>query len=269
MTSEYLLGGRLSELERLQLQARVWEPAGRSLLAGLGEGDGRSALDVGCGAMGLLRPLAEWVGPRGSVVGTDVDERLLGAAAAFVEAEGLRNVTVVHDDLFNTKLEPRSFDVVHARFQLAPLGRPDEQLDVYCRLARPGGTLLLEEPDTGSWRFNPSAPASERLVELIRNTFAAAGGDFDAGRMLPALLRRRGLEPTIDARVVALASGHPYLRLPLQFAASLEQRLLALMPADELETLKAEAALELASADRWGTSFTLIQTHARINAAAY
>jgi len=29
----YLLAGQPSELHRLQLQSRVWEPAGRSLLA--------------------------------------------------------------------------------------------------------------------------------------------------------------------------------------------------------------------------------------------
>ena len=31
----YLLAGQLSELERLQLQSRVWEPTGRQLLSQL------------------------------------------------------------------------------------------------------------------------------------------------------------------------------------------------------------------------------------------
>jgi len=236
VTTDYLLGGQLSELERLQLQARVWEPAGRALLRRLGDGAGQRVLDVGCGAMGLLRPLSEWVGCDGTVVGTDVDERLLAAAASFLEKEGLQNVTVVEDDLFASGLEPGSFDLVHARFQLAPLGRAEEQLDAYSRLLRPGGWLVLEEPDSASWHFNPPAEATERLIALVHEAFAAAGGDFDAGRRLPALLHARGLEPALDAHVVALPAGHPYLRLPLQFAASLEQRLLALVSAGELES---------------------------------
>jgi len=48
--------------------------------------------------------------------------------------------------------------------------------------------------------------------------------------------RRRiaGLAPTVRARIVALVPGHPYLRLPLQFAASLRPRLEALISPTEL-----------------------------------
>ena len=66
-SSGYLLAGQASELERLRLQARVWEPAGRALLSQVGSGDGLSALDVGCGCFGWLRILSAWVGPRGAV----------------------------------------------------------------------------------------------------------------------------------------------------------------------------------------------------------
>jgi hypothetical protein len=55
----YLLAKQPSELERLRLQSRVWEPIGRELLSKLGDGSGRHALDVGCGAMGWLRVLSE------------------------------------------------------------------------------------------------------------------------------------------------------------------------------------------------------------------
>ena len=64
----YLLAGQPTELERLQLQSRVWEPAGRALLAQLPDGTGQRALDLGCGVMGWLRILSEWVGTNGSVV---------------------------------------------------------------------------------------------------------------------------------------------------------------------------------------------------------
>jgi ubiquinone/menaquinone biosynthesis C-methylase UbiE len=122
-------------------------------------------LDVGCGALGWLRILGEWVGPAGEVVGTDVDESLLAAARSLLAETS--NVELVIDDLFETKLEPQSFDLVHARFVIAPLGRGREQVDSYRRLVRPGGTLVLEEWDVGSWHFNPPAPAAERPIELI------------------------------------------------------------------------------------------------------
>ena len=112
---DYLLANQPSELQRLQLQSRVWEPAGRQVLSRLGDGSGRHALDVGCGALGWLRILSEWVGTSGRILGTDIDESLLNAARSFLEAEGISNVELVIDDLFESKLEPQSFDLVHAR----------------------------------------------------------------------------------------------------------------------------------------------------------
>lgn len=75
-----LLAGWVSELERLRLQSLVWEPSGRRLLQAIGDGSGLQVLDVGCGVIGWLRVLSEWVGPDGEVVGTDVAEAMLTAA---------------------------------------------------------------------------------------------------------------------------------------------------------------------------------------------
>src|SRR5215211_4013181 len=91
-SAAYLLAGQASELERLQLQSRVWEPSGRRLLEEIGNGRGHRALDVGCGVLGWLRVLSEWVGSEGEVTGTDVDESMLSAADRFAAEEGLRNV---------------------------------------------------------------------------------------------------------------------------------------------------------------------------------
>ena len=89
--------------------------------------------------------------------------------------------------------------------------------------------------------------------------FAALGGE--AGRGLPGLLHEVGIEdPAIDAHVVTLKPGHPYLQLPLQFSVALESRLLETASEDELASLRREAESELAEPGRWGTTFTLIQS---------
>jgi SAM-dependent methyltransferase len=213
--------------------------------------------------MGWLRILGEWVGPSGQVVGMDIGESLLDGARSFLEAEGISNVELVVDDLFESKLEPQSFDLVHARYQIAPLGRGLEQMATYQRLARPGGLLILEEWDLGSWHFNPPAAAAERLIRLLSEIFGGLGGE--AGRGLPELLGEIGVEePEVDAHVIALKPGHPYLRLPLQFSAALESRLLETLSEDELASLRREAETELAEPGRWGTTFTLIQGWGRL-----
>jgi SAM-dependent methyltransferase len=259
VNDEYLLAGQASELERLQLQSRVWEPSAQRLLEEIGDGRGARALDVGCGALGWLRILSEWVGPEGQVTGTDIDDAMLAAASRSAIRAGLRNVGLVKDDLFASELEPDSFDLVHARYEICPLGRAHDQMQTYVRLARAGGTIVLEDPDTGSWHFNPPAPALERLIELIEEAFLASGGDWKAGRNHLHLLREFGIEGNVRSEVVALPPGHPYLRLPLQFATSLEERLLTLVSADELERLRHKGEAELQEPGRWGTTFTLLQ----------
>jgi SAM-dependent methyltransferase len=255
----YLLAGQASELERLQLQSRVWEPSGRRLLEEIGHGGGARVLDVGCGALGWLRILSEWVGPDGEVTGMDSDEAMLRAADEFVAEEGLRNVRLVKDDLFASELEPHAFDLVHARFEITPLGRATEQMETYVRLARPAGTIVLEDPDPGSWLFNPPAPALERLIELTIEAFRASGGDWGAARHHLHLLRKFAIEGSVRADVVALPPGDPYLGLPLQFATALESRLLEVVTADELDALRMNAESELQDEARWGTTFTLLQ----------
>jgi hypothetical protein len=52
-TGNYLLAGGSAELERLRLQARVWEPEAEALLDRIGVQAGWRCVDLGCGAMGF------------------------------------------------------------------------------------------------------------------------------------------------------------------------------------------------------------------------
>lgn len=256
--STYLLAGQASELERLQLQSRVWESAGRRLLDEIGDGQGARVLDVGCGAMGWLRLLSEWVGPAGQVVGTDNDEAMLSAADGFVSSEGLGNVVLMKDDIFATDLEAGSFDLVHARYQLS-LGRSSEQMAAYLSLLRPGGTVVLEDVDPGSWHCVPPASAHDQLVPLIAETFASFGIDIPSTTQME-MFRNAGIDVNVRAEVQVLHPGHPYQRLALQFATALRAPIQAIVGVEELDRLVKAAELELQDPDRWGITFTLFQT---------
>ena len=125
--------------------------------------------------------------------------------------------------------------------------------------------MVLEDPDLASWRVNPDAPAIERLIDLIDKGFRAGGGNFNAGRELPSLLREAGVEPAVRAQIVALPPGHPYLRLPLQFATSLRPRLETFIGTDALDDLLRECEVELQRPGTWGTTFTLVQAYGAIS----
>jgi len=259
----HLVADARSERERLQLQARVWEPAARALLDDLELPDDARVLDVGCGARGWLTALGERV-PNGTVVGTDVDGALLAAAGRACEDAGLDNVALVRDDLFRSTLPPGMFDLVHARFQLCALGHGADQLAAYQRLLKPGGVLVVEEPDTRSWTYEPYAPATTHLIGRLAQAYGAAGGNLDAGRRLPALLRDAGLAPRVRTHALGLEAGHGYLRMPLQLADAMAGRLADVLGGDGLAALRREAARELDAPERRGTTFTLVQAWARV-----
>ena len=144
--------------------------------------------------------------PFGHVVGTDNrrDTCSRPHVRFLTRQKEFPNVELVIDDLFASKLEPRSFDLVHARYVIAPLGRGPEQVTSHRRLVQPGGLLVLEEWDLGSWHFNPTAPAAHRLIQLISEIFAARGGE--AGRRLPELFREIGIDGPRNRRTGDRAS---------------------------------------------------------------
>jgi len=263
-TASYLLARREAEHERLLVQSRVWEPAGRALAADLDLPLGARVLDVGCGALGWLRVLAERV-PDGVVVGTDVDPARLALAGAACDRADYDHVRLVEDDLFHSTLPAATFDLVHARFALASLGRAADQIAACRRLLRPGGVLVLEEPDTRTWTYEPYARTTATLIGRVTQALRGAGGDLDAGRRVAAHLGTAlGVTATTRTHVLGLEAGHPYLRLPLQLAAALEPQLRETLGDDGLADLLAGAAGEIEQPGRGGTTFTLVQSWARV-----
>lgn len=106
-------------------------------------------------------------------------------------------------------------------------------------------------------RFDPPEVSSVALDVTGRTT-------RDSGRRHLDLFHNFGIEVNVRAEVLALPPGHPYLRLPLQFATSLEKRLLLLVSTDHLERLRSDGEAELREPGRWGTTFTLIQCWGRV-----
>lgn len=250
------------ERRRLRLQATTLEPLGDRLLERFPLAQKR-ALEVACGAMGLLGPLSRRVGPSGSVVGADLSDLMLEEARRFCRESALENVTLVKDDAYNSELTP-PFDLVHARFVLAPLGRDEVLCAELERLAGEDGWIVLEEPSGASWRTFPESGAHDALIAVIKRAYDRHMGGFDAGERLYALARRRGWrEIGVDAQLLALPPGHPYLAAPLMMASSLRQVILRDTPEAELDALVAAAHDLYARSETHGLTFTLIQLWAK------
>ncbi len=260
--ANYLLAGQPGELERLQLQARVLEPDAEIMLDQIGLHAGWHCLDLGCGAMGVLGPLSRRVKANGKVVGLDVDPKLLDAARVLVEEEGWDNVELREGDALQTHLPPASFDVVHARFLFAPLRHEEALLREMLALTCPGGVVAIQEPDISAWTYCPAHPTWPKFKDAIIGAYNAGGGNMNAGQQTYGLLCQAGLENVqIRVAVVALPPAHPFLRLAIQFATSLRQRIVEGGFLTEQELDDAMEACEVSAQDpgTFGISFLVTQ----------
>ncbi len=265
-TNDYLLAGGSAELERLRLQARVWEPEAEIMLDRIGVEPGWNCIDLGCGAMGLLGPLSRRVGPQGRVVGVDMDAKQLAGAREFAQANQLSNVEILEQDAYHTTLLRESFDLTHVRFVFAPVGRDEELMREMMALTRPGGIVAIQEPDATSWNCYPAHPAWAKLKDAIATAFTRGGGDFNAGQRTFGMLRHAGLEDMqLRAAVIALQDQHPYKRLPIQFATSLRKRIIdaGLLSDSELDSAIAECEQVASDPETIVISFVVIQVWGR------
>jgi SAM-dependent methyltransferase len=197
LPNPYVLGGTVSERQRLITQARAREAHARSMLDQIPVKPGDRALDVGCGPIGIMNLLSERVGPEGIVVGVDREPRFAEMAQAEVAKLGLRNVQVINFDALGSELEKDSFDVVHERLVLVhmPPATQEAMLAEMFSLVKPGGAIALQEYDAISYVCYPEHPSWKILLGIFNDTFnAAVGGNDFVGRSLGHLLRSAGAQ---------------------------------------------------------------------------
>jgi trans-aconitate methyltransferase len=242
------------------LQAEVWAPAGRRLLANL-DHDVGAAVDVGCGPLGWLPLLVERF-PAARVVGVDDDAHTLVHTRHELIDRGMTDVELRLEDLFTSSLPGGSFDLVHARSMLSTAGWAGTQLAEYQRLLRPGGVVVIEEPDTTSFEPPRGTTAMAELLALEREAWLRRGNELDAGRHLPDLFADAGLVAHVRAEAVTLAAGHEYHLLPIVLAHQHRADLTALIDGHDLDSLIAAALADRRQHPGWATTFTLIQAWA-------
>jgi len=214
----YALGANPAETARLIRQSAELRPEALALLDELGLAPGRpdadpsarpgvgSAIDLGCGPLGILDLLSAVVRPGGRVVGLDADPAHVSAARQYAERRDLRGLDVVEGDARHTGFPDGSFDLVHARTLLITIPSPAEVVAEMARLARPGGWVACQEPDVEVVLCYPPLPACDALTDLFRASFERAGADLRIGRRVGGMFWDAGLE---DVHVTVHANAYP------------------------------------------------------------
>ena len=225
---DYFLGQSSAERARLQFQAVEFEQRSRHHLERAGIQSGWRVIDVGCGPQGVLHVLADQVGPTGTVVGLERDERLVALARKFVAEHGFTNVEIVQGDARATGLPRGSFDLVHERLVLVNVPKPEQILAEMVALTRPGGVVAAWEADYLSWACYPAHPAWTRIMEALQALSLQDDQDCFIGRRLAGLMRAAGLvNVTQEVSVEEWPMGHARRMYLIHWSENVRERLVA------------------------------------------
>jgi ubiquinone/menaquinone biosynthesis C-methylase UbiE len=165
---------------------------------------GDNVLDVGCGTGVDVLALAERVAPDGRVAGIDNSSHLIETARAESHGAGDRvefRVADVHDLPFGDS----AFTATRAERVMMHVADPDRALGEMVRVTKPGGRVLVADPDHGMWALDSrniqltrriltwwfDAISNPWAARQMRARFAAAGLGGIAVSIVPITLLSR------------------------------------------------------------------------------
>lgn len=209
--SAYILG--TEERRRLDLLEQCLDPITIRSLDAIAVEPGWRCLEVGGGGGSVTRMLCERVGRSGRVAAVDLDTR-------FLEEIGHENLDVYRQNVVTEGVPGDGYDLIHARLLVMHLPDREKFLDRLAGALRPGGWLLVEDPDI----YPLAALAAglyRRVWEAAFVAFELAGADAKLGRKLAPLFTAAGLvavEPICETPM--FLGGTPFAQMLL---ATLDQ----------------------------------------------
>lgn len=181
--------------------ARLYDATSRRVLESTGVAPGWRCLEIGGGSGGLSRWLAARVGPRGSVLCTDIDTSIIERHRTSAPA----NLEVRLHDVAQDPLPVEHFDLAYARLVLIHLPQRERVLENLVRTLKPGGWLVIEDFDNASLLPDASISRFEtplRANEAVR-LYLTRSQDGYYGRRLYGRFRELGLtQVASEARVI-------------------------------------------------------------------
>ena len=150
---------------------------------------GESVLDVGCGVGDDVFVFAEMVGRAGRAVGVDSSKTMIEEACRRAEVSGIDGVEFVQSDARSLDLPDASFDAVRSDRMFQYVLDPQPALHEMCRVARPGGRVVVAETD---WE-TAVVDAPDDVTARINATWTASRPNGRAGQQLYRLCKTAGL----------------------------------------------------------------------------
>lgn len=192
---DYVLGTQDEEIERLDLQHRVWRPRMLDAWRRAGIGRGQTVLDIGAGPGFAALDLADLVGAGGKVIALERSTRFLAALEVRAAGRGISNIEAREQDVSERDFGEEFADASWCRWLLSFVADPRATIAHIARALKPGGYAVFHEyADYGTWRMMPPHPEMDRFRALVMQSWRDAGGEPDIALRLPAWLAAEGME---------------------------------------------------------------------------
>ncbi|GAC1403806.1 MAG: hypothetical protein NVSMB52_17730 [Chloroflexota bacterium] len=151
---------------------------------------GNHILDIGCGTGDDVRALAQCVGPQGRAIGVDISSTMVAEALIRSRRTAL-STHYLQGDVYRLDLPDDSFDGCRAERVFQHLVDPHRALLEMVRVARPGGRVVIVEPDYGTENIQGANAVITRKILKARCDHFECG---TIGRQLPNLYKNASLE---------------------------------------------------------------------------
>ena len=167
--------------------------------------EGQSVLDIAGGTGDLARAFAKQVGPKGTVVHTDINEAMLRQGRDRLLDEGLVLPTAICDGE-SLPFATATFDLVSVAFGLRNMTHKDKALAEMNRVLKPGGRLLVLE-------FSKVAQPLSKVYDwysfkMLPRIGGWVAGDADSYSYLAESIRMHPGQAELKAMMKTAGFGH-------------------------------------------------------------
>jgi ubiquinone/menaquinone biosynthesis C-methylase UbiE len=156
----------------------------------LGVRQGARLLDVGCGTGDDVIALARMVGPTGKVTGLDKNPTVIAEGWRRLEGKGLPAEFQI-GDVHHLGFPDDTFDCCRSDRAVQHMDDPERAIAEMIRVLRPGGRVVISEPDWETLVIDSSdRSVTRRVVNFMCDRIVRHGW---IGRQLPRLFKQARL----------------------------------------------------------------------------
>lgn len=138
------LSGIGFQLMALMFRVRSIINPPKNLLNEIGINNDMVVVDYGCGPGSYIRDASAMVGEGGTVYAADINPLAVQSVQKLMKKHGLTNVIPVKVNGYSAPIEDNTADLIYALDMFHAIGDPDTFLRELHRIAKPGGTLVID-----------------------------------------------------------------------------------------------------------------------------